>query len=461
MPSTTSKLQANKSGSHWAAITIKPELKLVTYKSSLLQMEAAQDAIKLIKGYLSDMGNHRKADRGKYQESSWSFIIAQNLPQQSDSYDCGVHVISYLMECLLNQELNWTSWQLKVLQSRLALQILEGSMAVQLLVQDPTLLDLSQTHGYYATMTPQKKRHQSQTPSVSPETTFKHQTDAVLNPPTRPLRLVKRLKMAPFPGSLDLRSGPAEPLDKEHFEEILKYKPMSSSSSSGADPENDPASMLPFCDWPVPEKFQEGFDFKLSSCLSSSITYERKNNTRAWRAKPGYALLIREFCNWHKTHSQIETWSSYNWPSVSKETLVTRVLALVPYLQDVCADPNSSYAFQTARQFWETHQRSYVIGARGMFEAARELGLSYYGGEGNTIMFQVVRNALHEEKLSLDMQNWVPIDDTNFALYNVLIPEVLIHLVMEDMGLEYDAALQVLEESKEFGLAGFTIETSD
>ncbi|QRV99035.1 hypothetical protein RhiJN_27054 [Ceratobasidium sp. AG-Ba] len=463
MPSAASKGKHPKSGYHWAAIMIKPKLRTVTYKSSLLDREAGYAAIELIKTYLNAMGEHRKSDRGKYTQSLWSFDIAEDTPQQSNSHECGIHVISYLLECLLGQEVNWSDWQYAVLRSRLAIQILEGELALNSLLEDSALLDLSQTHAYYTAITPGKKRHQSRTPSLSPEITMKQKGSSTLHPSTKKLHTAKRPKIAPFPlnpsfnllkqqQSINVTSN----LNDAHIEEIMNYKPQSSSSSPVAHSNHDPDAKCPFCDWPVPKQFQTAFNFKLDGYLSSSITDKRKNNERARRAKPGHVLHIQEFCHWHELGSKWQTWSQFNWPMIDQKVLPERVSSLLPLLQEICSTPEESYAFQVASKFWSSHPRGYVVGAKGMFEAAQQLGLSYYGGEGNTIMFQIVRQALDDGILVVDLKDCTPINDLNFFLYNVLIPEVLINLVMEDMGLAYDEALEVLEESKEYGQAGFS-----
>ncbi|KAG8790694.1 hypothetical protein FRC12_011253 [Ceratobasidium sp. 428] len=71
-------------------------------------------------------------------------------------------------------------------------------------------------------------------------------------------------------------------------------------------------------------------------------------------------------------------------------------------------------------------------------------------------MFKKVRKALDKQELQIQWSSWAPVDDMPYALHNVLIPEVLLKLVMEDMGLDYEEAIEVVEESREFGEAGFT-----
>jgi hypothetical protein len=51
-------------------------------------------------------------------------------------------------------------------------------------------------------------------------------------------------------------------------------------------------------------------------------------------------------------------------------------------------------------------------------------------------------------------KNWEGVDDEGYAVHNVLIPEVVVRLVMEDMALDVEGAMKVMEESKEYGQMG-------
>ncbi|KAG9122185.1 hypothetical protein FRC07_001549 [Ceratobasidium sp. 392] len=393
-------------GSHWAALVVKPQQRQVVYKSSLLNMKAAGEAIKvdqfsqvdtmltaglkLIKVYLNGRSTHQKSDKGKYNEQLWSFGISESTLQQLNLFDCGAFVLSYMMECHLGQDLGWNNTQIGILRELLAVQILEGNSALSSLIEQTQPNNLAPPK-LDAIMTPNCKQHQSQTPTTSPEAALKLNKPFFTRAIPKHAQRVKRLKMADFPVKAPALVHTAHTTkatsstDLSHMERILAFKPMSTSSSPESGPKKDTDQLCPFCDWVVPEAFQTAFDIK-----------------------------------------------------------------------KVCLFPSASHSFYVAKDFWMQHQRAYVVGAQGMHEAHAQIGLSYYGQDGNSIMFGIVRKALDEEVLKISWADWVPIDDTSYALHNVLIPELMYGLVMEDLGIDYEEAFGVVEESREFGQAGFT-----
>ncbi|KAG8720808.1 Smt3-specific protease [Ceratobasidium sp. 395] len=247
-------------GSHWAALVVKPQQRLVVYKSSLLNMKAAGEAIKvdqfsqvdtmltaglkLIKVYLSGLPTHRKSDRGKYNEQLWSFDISESTPQQSNVFDCGAFVLSYMMECHLGQDLGWNNTQFGILRKRLAVQILEGNSALSSLIEQ-TQSDNLAPPKLDAIMTPNRKRHQSQTTTTSPEAALKLNKPFFTGAIPKHAQRVKRLKMADFPVKAPAlvhtshTTKATSSSDLSHMERVLAFKPMSTSSSPESGPKKD------------------------------------------------------------------------------------------------------------------------------------------------------------------------------------------------------------------------------
>jgi hypothetical protein len=80
-----------------------------------------------------------------------------------------------------------------------------------------------------------------------------------------------------------------------------------------------------------------------------------------------------------------------------------------------------------------------------------------YGKEGNSLMFAIVMQALDTKTFKISWEDWRPISDQQFAVYNVLIPQLLAWLIMEDMCVGEDIALQIMEDTSQYGNMGLTI----
>lgn len=63
-------------------------------------------------------------------------------------------------------------------------------------------------------------------------------------------------------------------------------------------------------------------------------------------------------------------------------------------------------------------------------------------------------DSIQEQGISFQWTNWGAINDQEYALQTVLIPETICLLIMEDMSLEKEDALDVMKQSRGFGLRG-------
>ncbi|KAF8596704.1 hypothetical protein BDV93DRAFT_513917 [Ceratobasidium sp. AG-I] len=136
--------------------------------------------------------------------------------------------------------------------------------------------------------------------------------------------------------------------------------------------------------------------------------------------------------------------------SISRQRLGICLKKLVPILTQVAQTPSGLQAYQLAKQCWEKTGCSYAVGSKGMWEAATEWGYAYYGQEGNTLMFEFVMKLIDSGGLKLHWKNCAPVDDQQFAVYNVLIPQLLMHLVQQDMRGSMEDAIRVIKESQEW-----------
>ncbi|KAF8594090.1 hypothetical protein BDV93DRAFT_516050 [Ceratobasidium sp. AG-I] len=127
---------------------------------------------------------------------------------------------------------------------------------------------------------------------------------------------------------------------------------------------------------------------------------------------------------------------------------------LLPPLIAIAISPSGSQAFQLAKAFWEKKGHAHATGSIGMWDAAQEWGYAYYGPEGNSLMFDFIMENIDSGKLELMWTSWIPINDQSFAVYNVLIPELLVHLVLQDMWSSREDAIGVIKESQGYGNLG-------
>lgn len=76
---------------------------------------------------------------------------------------------------------------------------------------------------------------------------------------------------------------------------------------------------------------------------------------------------------------------------------------------------------------------------------------SSYGPQGSIILFGFLLTSVNNGAIPLSWPNWGGINDTGFAIQNVLLPELILRLVMEDMSLDEQNAKEVMKESLEYG----------
>ncbi|KAF8602512.1 hypothetical protein BDV93DRAFT_557514 [Ceratobasidium sp. AG-I] len=210
------------------------------------------------------------------------------------------------------------------------------------------------------------------------------------------------------------------------MDQLMSWK--LSESSDHEDIGYQPGSLCPFCDWVIPQEIRVAFRKHLQSYLKDSIPAPRNQNPDACLAKQGKL--------------------------VQSATLGIRLKQLVPHLTLVAHTPSDLQAYQQAKQFWEKTGHTYAVGSKGMWEAAKEWGYAYYGQEGNSLVFEFVMNLLNSGGLKIHWKNWAQVDDQQFAVYNVLIPELLMHLVQQDMRGSMEDAIRVIKGSQEYGDLG-------
>lgn len=69
-------------------------------------------------------------------------------------------------------------------------------------------------------------------------------------------------------------------------------------------------------------------------------------------------------------------------------------------------------------------------------------------------MIEFIMKIIDSGELKLSWSSWTPINDKQYAVYNVLIPELLVHLVQQDMRCDRVEAIKVIGDSLEYGNLG-------
>ncbi|KAG9103594.1 hypothetical protein FRC07_009961 [Ceratobasidium sp. 392] len=356
--------------------------------------------------YKSSLLNHLhteeavEADKGFFKAQEWTFVIDGNTPQQANGYDCGVFVFLYLLEAALGANLPWQSEDIAILRPQIAIQILHSNSDPKSFVLDstsphqekPQPITASTKNPHQAT----KQQHSNTpTPSTSPEQSQK-QTVIQTGLQQRLIqhKPTKRLKITPAP-----------------------FKGSTSTTSEDQNPFKVSAAQqraLELLDWQPADEDSEAIAAEISA-------------------------------------------QQQHWPKeVSLERLPSRVQKLLPFVVQLVQDPTSGFAFKPAAKLWANKGRAFCVSAQGIFQASMLSGLAYYGDVGGGVIFQQLKKAIASGQLELDWSNWQGLRDTAYAVEIVLAPEVVCRLVMDDMDIDETEALEVMQQSREYGQLGNT-----
>ncbi|KDR67618.1 hypothetical protein GALMADRAFT_79483, partial [Galerina marginata CBS 339.88] len=97
-----------------------------------------------------------------------------------------------------------------------------------------------------------------------------------------------------------------------------------------------------------------------------------------------------------------------------------------------------------------------ISGVRGQFANFEKTQPGYYGELGSVIIHQTLYNMFPPSKM--DPALIAPLT-SNEVVQRILVPEVALHLIMEDMDLEgeegMEEALEILRDSSSYGVAMF------
>ncbi|KJA13715.1 hypothetical protein HYPSUDRAFT_195593 [Hypholoma sublateritium FD-334 SS-4] len=250
-------------------------------------------------------------------------------------------------------------------------------------------------------------------------------------------------------------------------------------------PHVDPKTLCPYCDSPLPTSPSPLLLKILAETKKKATRDPRPSNPLGLRA-PLTAFIAA--CQRHRFESQIlpeaeqKGWpKSIDWKGISGRILKMRQL-LKALIEDLGhgtggggeLDPdgwevlfeNKSDSKQGAKArsvFWkeimeEVRQKGLraVSGVRGQFANFEKAQPGYYGEIGSVIIHQTLYNMF--PLAEMNPEHVAPLT-TNEFVQRILVPEVALHLIMEDKRLKGDdgtkAALAILRDSSAYGVAMF------
>jgi hypothetical protein len=195
-------------------------------------------------------------------------------------------------------------------------------------------------------------------------------------------------------------------------------------SFGGTDDDDDPApvSLCPWCGEPVDEE------------LLKKFSKGQRMNVR----------LQTRFCQRHKRDTAMEAWALKAYPAIDWDSLPQRIETHHDSLLDIVDGQESYYRSRLAEKINAGEARS--------MRKEENLNPGYYGPRGFNLMCDrlVQRfSSLLKEKAVKDRV----ISGRGSAAFiqSVLVAELATFLIMEDMGVPYDEARDIMEESKAIG----------
>lgn len=154
--------------------------------------------------------------------------------------------------------------------------------------------------------------------------------------------------------------------------------------------------------------------------------------------------LQTKFCQQHKKHTARQTWLSKSYPTIDWEELPLRIMSHHDALLDIVDGEESYYRSRLAEKIKEGTSRS--------MKKEENLNPGYYGPRGFNLMCDRLvdrfSNLLKEKAVK---DRVISGRGSAAFIQSVLVAELATLLIMEDMGVPYDEARDIMEESKAIG----------
>ncbi|KAH6871950.1 hypothetical protein BKA70DRAFT_1353538 [Coprinopsis sp. MPI-PUGE-AT-0042] len=209
--------------------------------------------------------------------------------------------------------------------------------------------------------------------------------------------------------------------------------------------------LCPFCDGPLPES-------PTPKCQQMLAELKAMSTANPLPGYPDHRTGLRhdiyaDFCARHRCEvTEVPVAAAAGWPtSIDFHLLGEHVRTLQPTISDILEDVSESHFFQLACDAMKPGPSGKRRGDGS--NVFHRQGCGYYGEQGFEIITQTLSGMFSQE----DMEALSPLTPA-LAIQEVLVPEAAVLLISEDLGLDFEAARLVLEESWSYGINMFPAE---
>ncbi|KAI0077757.1 hypothetical protein K474DRAFT_1567468, partial [Panus rudis PR-1116 ss-1] len=238
------------------------------------------------------------------------------------------------------------------------------------------------------------------------------------------------------------------------------------------DPNDDPSSLCPWCDEPLPPNPSPLLRSLIQNASQRSYPDPRPSNPHGLRAP---LTTFAAVCQRHSFECvQVPLAHQRGWPtSIQWDQLAERVRRMKGRLRKIVNDVDEEWLPGRTRRegendrkrprkgsiFWKDVTRNVkregarkATGVRGQFSSFSKTQPGYYGELGYVIIHQTIYDLFPPE--SFDADSTLPLTPTEF-IQLILVPEAAVALVMEDMQQSRRESIKTLRESAEYGVTMF------
>ncbi|EJF64057.1 hypothetical protein DICSQDRAFT_81010, partial [Dichomitus squalens LYAD-421 SS1] len=242
-------------------------------------------------------------------------------------------------------------------------------------------------------------------------------------------------------------------------------------------PAVDPKTLCPWCDEPLPSDPTPHLRALMAAAKHVSYPDDRLTNPLGLRAPLAAFVGV---CQRHRfERNWIPRARKRGWPTtIDWDALSGRISRLRGHLQAIVDDVDGEFAAEASRtwrggsrrprkenEFWMEVVKNVrqqgsrqTAGVRGQFLHFNKTQPGYYGELGYVIIHQTLCDLFPPADFHPDAT--LPLTPSDFISL-VLVPEAAMRLIMEDLSLPRDQAIETLRESVEYGVAMFPVDEGE
>ncbi|KAI0794127.1 RTC4-like domain-containing protein [Fomes fomentarius] len=263
--------------------------------------------------------------------------------------------------------------------------------------------------------------------------------------------------------------GPSSTYRKKRRREIDKFSLDVDSDSDEDMALVDPKTLCPWCDERLPSEPTPHLRALMAAAKRVSRPEDRLANPLGLRA-PLTAFV--GVCQRHRFERDwIPRARRKGWPTkIAWDKLVARISRVKSDLKAIVDDVDEDFAPDVSQvssnkrprkqnEFWQEvvknvrqHGSRQTAGARGQFQHFNKTQPGYYGELGYVIIHQTLCDLFPPADFHPDAT--LPLTPSDFIAL-VLVPEAAVRLIIDDLSLPRDKAIETLRESVEYGVAMF------